>query len=43
MSIFEQSSRFKLRFQTNKYLLATEDLWDLSLPIMDTLAKAVNK
>lgn len=43
MSIFEQSSRLKLRFQTNKGLLATEDLWDLSLPILDTLAKAVNK
>lgn len=43
MDIFEKASRLKLRFTTTKGLLSTEDLWDLSLTSLDTIAKAVNK
>ncbi len=40
---FEKASRLKLRFETTKGLISTEDLWDLSLTSLDTIAKAVNK
>lgn len=43
MNLFEQASRQKLRFQTSKGLLPTEDLWDLPLTNLDTLAKSLNK
>lgn len=43
MSIFEKASKSKLRFATGRGQLATEDLWDLSLESLDTIAKAVNK
>ncbi len=43
MDIFEKASRLKLRFTTTKGLLSVEDLWDLSLTSLDTIAKAVNK
>jgi hypothetical protein len=43
MSNFEKASRLKLRFSTNKGELSVEDLWDLSLESLDTIAKAVNK
>lgn len=43
MEIFERASRKKLRFSTNKGLITAEDLWDLSLTSLDTIAKAVNK
>lgn len=42
-NIFEKAAKQKLRFETSKGLLATEDLFDLSLNSLDTLAKATNK
>lgn len=42
-NIFEKASKLKLRFATNKGLLTTEDLWDLSLESLDTIAVAVDK
>lgn len=41
--IFQQATRAKLRFSTNKGQLSVEDAWDLSLESLDTLAQAVNK
>jgi hypothetical protein len=41
--IFEYASRNKLRFASTKGLLSSEDLWSLSLPQLDTIAKAINK
>jgi hypothetical protein len=41
--IFESASRSKVRFETRQGLLSVEDLWELSLTSLDTLAKAVNK
>lgn len=43
MNIFEQASRLKLTFNTNKGQLSVEHLWDLSLESLDTIAKAVNR
>lgn len=43
MNIFEQASRQKLRFDTAKGQIATEDLWSLSLTSLDTIAKNVNR
>lgn len=43
MNIFEQASRLKLTFNTNRGQLSVEHLWDLSLDSLDTLAKAVNR
>ncbi len=43
MNIFEKASKSKLRFETSKGHLTTEDLWDLSLQSLDGLAKSVNK
>lgn len=43
MNIFENASRRKLRFTTSKGTVSTEELWDLSLQALDTLAKGVNK
>lgn len=43
MGNFEQASRLKLRFATTKGLLSTEDLWELSLTSLDSIAKTVNK
>jgi hypothetical protein len=42
-NIFEIASRKRIRFSTNKGLLGVEELWDLSLQSLDTIAKAVNK
>lgn len=47
MNIFEQASRQKLRFSTNKGDLTVEQLWDLPLQSktqfdLDTVAKNVN-
>jgi len=38
MSDFKQASRVGLRFQTNRGNLTTEQLWELSLTDLDTLA-----
>lgn len=38
MDNFKSASQQKLRFQTNKGMLTTEQLWDLSLEDLDTLA-----
>jgi hypothetical protein len=48
MNIFEQASRLKLRFNSLKGELTTEQLWDLPLQAknscdLDTVAKAVNQ
>jgi len=38
MENFKLASQQKLRFQTNRGLLSTEQLWDLSLEDLDVLA-----
>jgi len=38
MENFKEASKQKLRIQTNKGLLSVEQLWDLSLSELDTLA-----
>jgi len=38
MSDYKQASKAKLRFQTTKGSLSVEQLWDLSLTDLDTLA-----
>lgn len=38
MENFKSATQQKLRFQTSKGLLSTEQLWDLSLTDLDTLA-----
>jgi len=40
--MFEKASKQKLRFSFNGQL-RTEDLWDLKLEDLDTIAKALNK
>lgn len=42
-NLFVQASRRKLRFDTTKGQLTTEDLWELPLTSLDTLAKSVSK
>lgn len=42
-NIFERASRKKLRFATAKGQATTEDLWQLSLTDLNTLAQGVNK
>lgn len=41
--LFERAAKSKLRFQSNKGLLSVEDLYDLSLNSLDTIAKSINK
>lgn len=41
--MFEKASRLKLRFETTRGFLTTEDLWDLNLTSLDDLAIAINK
>ena len=43
METFEQASHLKLRFVTTKGELSTEDLWELSLSTLDTIAKNVHR
>lgn len=43
MNTFEKASRLKLRFITSRGDLSVEELWDLSLTNLDTIARAVNK
>lgn len=40
---FEKASRVKLRFATSQGSLTTEDMWQLSLNDLNTIAKGVNK
>jgi hypothetical protein len=42
-NIFEKATRTKVRFETTKGQITTEDLWDLSLNSLDSIAKSVNK
>ena len=41
-NLFERASKQKLRFTTGKGHLASEDLWDLSLPSLDRIAQSVH-
>ena len=41
--MFEKASRLKLRFKTQNGIIAVDDLWDLTLDSLNTLAKALNK
>jgi hypothetical protein len=43
MENFKLASQQKLRFQTNKGSLSTEQLWDLSIPELDTLAVSLEE
>jgi len=43
MSNFKEATKQKLRIQTNKGLLSTEQLWDLSLTELDTLAVSLQE
>jgi hypothetical protein len=42
-NLFEQATRAKLRYTLAKGTVTTEDLWDLRLEDLDTLAKRLNK
>ena len=47
MTLFEEASKLKLRFETERGRISTEDLWDLPLSkdhglSLDNLAKALN-
>ena len=41
--MFEKALKQKLRFDTSKGSISTEDLWDLSLSSLNEIAKDVNK
>lgn len=43
MNIFEKATRIRLRFETSRGTLNTEDLWKLILTELDKLAIALNK
>jgi len=48
MALFEEASRLKLRFETKRGCISTEDLWDLPLSndhglSLDNLAKGLNR
>lgn len=43
MSIFKQATRQKMRFQTTRGVITTEDLWELNLNQLNTLAKSLKK
>ncbi len=43
MENFKQASKEKLRIQTNKGLLSTEQLWDLNTDDLDTLAVSLDE
>jgi hypothetical protein len=43
MSNFEIATRKKLRFQSGRGPLSVEDLWDLKLPQLDTIAVEVDE
>ena len=41
--IFEVATRNKVRFQTDRGNLTCEDLWDMSLTSLNTLAKSIKR
>ena len=41
--MFKKATRLKLRFETSRGVLTTEDLWDLPLQELNTIAKSLNK
>lgn len=41
--LFVKASRLALRFKSNVGSITTEDLWNLSLTQLDTIAKSLNK
>ena len=43
INLFETAFKQKLRFQSVKGLLTTEDLWDLPLTTLNELAKSLSK
>ena len=43
MENFKQATKQKLRFQTNKGVLSVEQLWDLSLTDLDSLAVSLQE
>ena len=43
MDNFEKAARLKLRFETTQGCLSTEELFDLNLTSLDTVAKKINK
>ncbi len=43
MNIFENASKTKVRFETSKGEVSVEELWDLSLTSLDSIAKVISK
>jgi hypothetical protein len=43
MIMFEQATRLKLRFRSPNGLIGAEDLWDLPLKTLDSVAVALRK
>jgi len=41
--MFDKATRLKLRFQSPKGYVSTEDLWDFKLEQLNTMAKTLNK
>lgn len=41
--MFDQATRLKLRFNSNKGLLSVEQLWDLSLTALNEIAKDLSR
>ena len=41
--MFEKASMLKLTFKTQVGVIKTEDLWDLNLEMLDTVAKSLSK
>jgi len=41
--MFLEATRLKLRWNSTRGLVTIEDLWDLSLPNLNQIAKALNK
>lgn len=43
MSNFKQATKERLRFETSKGLLSTEQLWDLNLTTLATIVRSLKK
>jgi hypothetical protein len=41
--LFERASRRKMRYQTDKGMVSTEDLWDLKLEDLNNIAKGYSR